>query len=154
MGIAALITWLMTATGGLYLLAVWLIEDDGSKRGVAASRLRTPIVFSHVTLAIAGLAVWVTYLYVDSARLAWAAFFSLLPVVLLGLTMLTRWIPVHRAASASIGASAPAGSGSVATAVVGPPERNFPVLVVVAHGSLALITLGLVALTALGVGGS
>ena len=99
MGIAALTTWLITATFGLYLFAVWLIEHDGSKSGGAASRLRAPIVFSHVTLAIGGLTVWVVYLFVDMPRLAWAAFFTLLPVALLGLTMLTRWIPVHRAAT-------------------------------------------------------
>ncbi|HLQ54995.1 MAG TPA: hypothetical protein VK162_12085 [Streptosporangiaceae bacterium] len=153
MAIAALTTWLMTATGGLYLFAVWLIEHDGSKKGGAASRLRAPVVFSHVTLAVGGLIIWVIYLYVDKARLAWAAFFILLPVVLLGLTMLTRWIPVHRAANASVDIAGPARSGSAAV-IVGPPERNFPVPVVVAHGALAVVTLALVALTALGFGGS
>jgi hypothetical protein len=153
MSIVALTTWLITATGGLYLFAVWLIEHDGSKRGGTASRLRAPVVFSHVTLAVGGLIVWVVYLYVDKPRLAWAAFFILLPVVLLGLIMLTRWIPVHRAANAGVAYAGPARSGSAAV-VVGPPERNFPVPVVVAHGAFAAVTLVLVALTALGVGGS
>ncbi len=148
MSIAALTTWLITAAFGLYLFAVWLIEHDGSKTGSAASRLRAPVVFTHVTLAVTGLGVWVVYLYVDTVRLAWAAFFILLPVVLLGAIMLTRWIPVHRAAnagldgaafagpSASAGPAASAASAAPALAdvVVGPPERNFPVQVVVVHG--------------------
>jgi hypothetical protein len=154
MGIAALTTWLITATFGLYLFAVWLIEHDGSKSGGAASRLRAPIVFSHVTLAVGGLTVWVVYLYVDMPRLAWAAFFTLLPVALLGLTMLTRWIPVHRAANASVDEARSATPGSVAVIVIGPPERNFPVPVVVVHGIFAVITVVLVALVALGVGQS
>ena len=153
MGIAALTTWLITATFGLYMFAVWLIEHDGSKSGGAASRLRAPIVFSHVTLAVGGLTVWVVYLFVDAPRLAWAAFFTLLPVALLGLTMLTRWIPVHRAANASIDEIRLASTGSVAV-IIGPPERNFPVPVVVVHGIFAVITVILVGLAALGVGQS
>ncbi len=36
----------------------------------------------------------------------------------------------------------------------GPPERNFPLPVVIAHGAFAAVTITLVLLTALGVGGS
>jgi hypothetical protein len=32
MGVAALISWLVTALFGLYLLAVWLIENDVTHR--------------------------------------------------------------------------------------------------------------------------
>ena len=152
MDIAAFTTWLITAGAGLYLFAVWLIEHDGSKSGGAASRLRAPVVFSHVGLAFAGVTVWIVYLYVPQNRLALAALFILLPVALLGFIMLTRWIPVHRAAN-SVGADvAPATAEAVLA--VGPPERNFPVPVVVAHGVFAVITFTLVALTALGIVGS
>jgi hypothetical protein len=153
MDIAALTTWLITAAFGLYLFAVWLIEHDGSKSGGAASRLRAPVVFSHVTLAFAGLTIWVVYVYLQRPRLAWAAGFILLPVVLLGLIMLTRWIPVHRAANANLDDAAPAGTRQTALAI-GPPERNFPLPVVVLHGAFAVITVALVALAALGVGGT
>jgi hypothetical protein len=36
---------------------------------------------------------------------------------------------------------------------LGPPERNFPLPVVIAHGAFAAVTITLVLLTALGVGG-
>ncbi len=36
---------------------------------------------------------------------------------------------------------------------LGPPERNFPLPVVIAHGVFAVVTITLVLLTALGVGG-
>ena len=39
MGVAALISWLVTAFVGLYLLAVWLIENDVSDPGATRSRL-------------------------------------------------------------------------------------------------------------------
>ena len=153
MDIAAFATWLITAGAGLYLFAVWLIEHDGSKSGGAASRLRAPVVFSHVGLAFVGVTVWIVYLYVPQNRLALAALFILLPVALLGFIMLTRWIPVHRAANASFDEARSASPGSVAV-VIGPPERNFPVPVVVVHGIFAVITVVLVALVALGVGQS
>ena len=55
MGVAALIGWLVTAFVGLYLLAVWLIENDVTRRGTAASRLPSPVIAGHVLLALTGL---------------------------------------------------------------------------------------------------
>src|SRR5438045_8980358 len=48
MGVAALISWLVTAFVGLYLLAVWLIENDVTSRGAAASRLPAPVIAGHI----------------------------------------------------------------------------------------------------------
>ena len=44
MGVAALISWFITAFVGLYLLAVWLIENDVSQQGAARSRLPGPVI--------------------------------------------------------------------------------------------------------------
>ena len=44
MGVAALISWLVAALFGLYLLAVWLIEYDVTGEGAPASRLPTPVI--------------------------------------------------------------------------------------------------------------
>ena len=106
MGIAALICWLVTAFGGLYLLAVWLIENDVTDEGGAASRLYGPVVLGHVLLALTGLVVWVLYLISDSDTMGWAALAILGSIAALGLTMFTRWIPVHAsfmAAEARVG---------------------------------------------------
>jgi hypothetical protein len=92
MGVAALISWLVTAFVGLYLLAVWLIENDVTHRGAAASRLPGPVILGHVLLVLAGLVVWVLYLLTDSAADGWAAVVILAAIATLGLTMLTRWI--------------------------------------------------------------
>jgi len=148
MGIAALICWLVTAFGGLYLLAVWLIENDVTHRGATASRLRGPVVLGHVLLALAGLVIWVLYLISDSDTVGWTALAILGSIAALGLTMFTRWIPVHAAfvaAEARVGVSAEFDF---------PAERAFPVSVVVGHGLLATVTFTLVLLTVLGVGGS
>src|SRR2546430_15963073 len=91
MGVAALISWFVTAFVGLYLLAVWLIENDVTHRGAAASRLPVPVIFGHVLLALAGLVVWVLYLLSDEGAVGWATLGILGGIAVLGLAMLTRW---------------------------------------------------------------
>ena len=61
--------------------------------------------------------------------------------------MFLRWIPVYRGPARSAGMPQPSG-GMVAV----PAEGNFPVVVVTAHGLLAVSTLVLALLTALGSG--
>ncbi|MET7666264.1 hypothetical protein ACFVY1_42450 [Streptomyces sp. NPDC058293] len=141
MDIAALITWLITALGGFYMLGTWL-----SRGGVKAgnSRLPVPVIFGHFALAAVGLVVWIIYVITDKDVLAWTAFGLLVPVALLGFAMLARWLPVHRARSAA------AASGTESE----PAERYFPVSVVAGHGLFAVVTVVLVLLTALGIGGS
>ncbi|MEV6833858.1 hypothetical protein AB0N17_04940 [Streptomyces sp. NPDC051133] len=76
---------------------------------------------------------------------------ALLGFVLLGFVLLARWIPVHRDRTTAGAAAAAAGPGAEGAV---PAERHFPVAVVVAHGLFAVVTLVLVLLTALGIGGS
>ena len=52
---AALITWVITALGGPYLLAVWLIEYDPDFQHAAATRLPVSVVSGHVLFAVGGL---------------------------------------------------------------------------------------------------
>lgn len=165
MSIAALITWLITAAGGFYLLGTWLARGGVRQQQARTTRFPAPVIFGHFLLAAAGLVVWIIYLVVAKKPLAWAAFIILLPVALLGFTMFARWIGVYRGTSAVPApdgqrpARAAAGTASTVTApaaaeVAVPAERHLPVTVVVAHGLLAAITLVLVLLTAIGIGGS
>ena len=147
MGVAALISWFITAFVGLYLLAVWLIENDVTHRGATASRLPAPVIFGHLLLALSGLVVWVIHLLSHSSTLGWTALGMLAAIGGLGLTMFTRWIPVHAAFVA-----AEATRGSTAEFDF-PAERAFPLSVVIIHGVLAVTTVTLVVLAMLGVGG-
>jgi hypothetical protein len=149
MRFVALLVWFVTALWGLYMLAVWLIENDATRQDNAASRLPLPVILSHVTLAVSGLGVWVVYLLVDRAALAWAAVGILVAIALLGFTMFARWIPVYRTPIAVGGPQ----EGMLSIQEV-PPEGNFPLVIVLAHGTFAVSTLVLVVLTALGMGGS
>jgi len=165
MRFVALVVWFITALWGLYMLAVWLIENDATRKGSAASRLPLPVILAHVTFAVTGLVVWVAYLLLDRPALAWAAVGILVAIALLGLSMFARWIPVYRMAdeevSVPVGAMSGGPPGAVSAPVPGigslrelPAEGSFPLLIVLAHGVFAVSTVVLVVLTALGVGGS
>ncbi|UXY25518.1 hypothetical protein [Streptomyces sp. HUAS TT20] len=144
MDIAALIAWVVTASGGFYMLGTWIQRGGIRQQQSGSSRMPAPVVFGHFALAAVGLVVWIIYVVADKSALAWTAFGLLLPVALLGFVMLARWIPVHRErAAAAYGAE-----------VDVPAERHFPLPVVLAHGLFAVVTLVLVLLTAVGIGGS
>src|SRR5579859_6180387 len=161
MGFAALMTWCGTVLLGLYMLTVWLIENDAT--GPGASHLPTPVVFTHLALAVSGLGVWVIYLLADRQKLAWVAVGALSLIVLLGLSMFARWIPVHRGPDETAprapfpGEPLPFPGEPLpfpGYPPAAPPESNFTVAVVTCHGLLAVTTYVLVLLTALNVGGS
>ena len=97
MPVIALITWIVTALGGLYLLAIWLIEYDPDFQRAAATRLPVPVISGHVLLALGGLAVWIIYLLTDEDTFAFATLAVLAFVATFGLTMAVRWIGVYRA---------------------------------------------------------
>jgi hypothetical protein len=146
MDTVALYTWMVTILAGLLLLVIWIMEYDREFQSAAATRLPVPVISAHALMGMGGLLLWIGYLLVDEERLAWAAVAVLGTVALLGLIMAARWISVYRAyvdPSPSLGAK-----------VVVPPERHFPVPVVITHGILAFTTITLVVITALGVGGS
>jgi hypothetical protein len=147
MGFATVITWFATVLMGLFMLAVWLIENDVTGHGVARSRLPVPVIFAHLGLAATGLSVWVAFLIFNRKSLAWTAVGILVAIALLGATMFLRWIPVYRGPARSANLPQPPGA-----MVAVPAEGNFPVVVVTAHGLLAVSTLVLALLTALGNG--
>ncbi len=144
MSIAALFTWMVTILAGLILLVIWIIEYDRDFQSAAATRLPVPVIAAHALLGLGGLMLWIGYLLVDEKRLAWATVAALGAVALLGLIMATRWIRVYR----TVVDPGP----SLTRRVIVPPERNFPLPVVVTHGILAVTTVVLVLFTALGAG--
>ena len=129
MAVTALITWLITAVGGFFMLARWI--GGGGHRPGGGSRLSPAMVFTHFALAAAGLVVWIIYVAAGSDALTWVAFVLLLPTALLGFAMFARWL----------------GSRGAST-----PESRFPMAVVLGHGAFAATTLVLVLLAALGIG--
>jgi hypothetical protein len=157
MSLLALLAWIATASAGLYLLSIWLIEYDRDYHAATETRLPRPVLAAHVTLAFGGLLVWAGYLVYDQDRLAWIALAAVLAAASLGTVMAIRWIGVYRA-KAKADPAVVWQQGRIAvldnSAPSGPPERAFPLPVVIAHGALATVTIVIVALVTLGVGGS
>ena len=155
MDIAALVTWVITALGGFVMLGTWI--SRGGHREPSDSRFPPALIFGHFALAATGLVLWIIYVAVDNDALAWIAFVLLLPVALLGFVMFARWLPTRRTGATASGATATGAtaSGATASGAAGDPaESHFPLPVVIGHGLFAVVTLVLVLLTALGVGGS
>jgi len=172
--VIALVTWIITALGGLFLLAIWLIEYDPDFQRTAATRLPVPVVALHALLALGGLVLWVVYLISDDDRLAWATLTDLGLIVILGLTMAARWLGTYRDRPAPAAAQMAFAHGRLAASdgvfsawdreryelgsespqAAIPPERHFPVSVVVGHGIFAFTTVVLVLLTTIGLVGS
>jgi hypothetical protein len=157
MDVAALITWILTAGGGFFLLSTWIAKRGKHRK---PSRFPSPLIFGHFALAATGLVLWITYIATDTDALGWTAFGLLLIVALLGFTMFARWLPVYQAARRATASASAGGGAAVGTAPMNPemvgavPERHFPVAIVAGHGLLAATTLLLVLLAVLGVGAS
>ena len=177
MPVIALFTWIATALGGLFLLAIWLIEYDPDFQRAAATRLPIPVISGHVLCAVAGLVAWILYLVTDKDSYAWATVVLLGAVAVLGLTMAFRWLGVYRSSPLpkrmppplpappisrrprdawtpvqSWPATGPGYAAAVRAADISvPPERHFPLAVVIGHGVFAITTIVLVVLTVLGV---
>jgi len=146
MDTVALYTWMVTILAGLLLLVIWIMEYDREFQSAAATRLPVPVISTHALLGMGGLLLWIGYLLLDEDRLAWFTVATLGTVASLGLIMAARWITVYRSYASP--------SPSLSPKTVVPPERNFPLPVVIAHGVLAVTTVVLVVFAALGVGGS
>ena len=138
---AALISWIVTAGGGFVLLGLWL-RRGGMRQREPGRQIRPPLILSHFALAATGLVLWIGYLATDSDALAWIAFAILVVVALLGWTMFAIWWQRRQRSAADVSASAPGV----------PAEQHFPVSIVTLHGLLAVTTVVLVFLAAVGVG--
>jgi hypothetical protein len=128
---AALITWVLTAAGGLVLLVIWL--KNGGMNQQEGGRIRSARILTHFALAAIGLVLWIVFVASGSSALAWTAFALLLVVALIGFSMLAIWLAQRSRREAAA-------------------EQRFPVAVVGLHGVLAATTLVLVFLAAAGVG--
>jgi hypothetical protein len=54
MAVAALVTWLITALGGLWMLGIWITRSGMSQQRADVSRFPVPVIFGHFSLAAAG----------------------------------------------------------------------------------------------------
>lgn len=135
MAVVALVTWVIAALGGFYLLATWLQRGGMRQQHGGPTRFPAGLVFGHFLFAAAGLVVWLVYVLGESSASAGVALVLVVITALLGFTMFARWLSGR-------------GSAAGSTAEVA-AERHLPVAVVLAHGLFAAVTLVLVLVAAL-----
>src|SRR6187200_2570267 len=140
MSIAALITWIITAGFGFFMLVRWATHGGTRHAEGTGTHLPPYRVFTHFGLAAAGLILWIVYLVTDNHLLAWIAFVDLLLIALLGSLLVRIWTKDGRAAMAGTKAE------------VDLAEQHIPRPPVVLHGVFAISTVVLVFFAALGVG--
>jgi hypothetical protein len=157
MDAAALIAWLVTAGSGFYVLGNWTSHGGtlrpradetgtGTGHGTGHATGSPPaVIFGHFGLALTGLVIWIAYLVAGWNALAWTAVAVLLPVAGLGMAALAIGLPASDA-PAAVGL----GAGGVAVLPARPVKRNLSPLIVVAHGALAVTTMTVVLLAAIG----
>ncbi|REE95247.1 hypothetical protein [Thermomonospora umbrina] len=131
MRFAALAAWLLAAAVGAYLLVIGPAREGPFRQATKVTRYPAVVVLGHPLCALAGLALWTGYLGTGRAVYAWSAFGVLVAVVMLGVTLFTRWL---------VG-----GGGRHARGA----EHAFPTVAVPLHGLAAAATFVLVLLTAL-----
>lgn len=139
----ALVAWVLTAGFGFVMLAIF-INRGGLRQGGNGPQIRPPLIFSHFGLAAIGLVLWLVYVFTDNDATKWIAFGLLLVVAVLGWTMFAIWYRRRR----------PGVSVASRPAAIDVAEQHFPIPVLTLHGLLAVATVVLVLLTAIGVGGS
>ena len=180
MDTAALIAWLVTAGSGAYVLGSWLAHGGSLRRRTGGTGAPPAVIFGHCGLALTGLVIWIVYMVVGWAALAWIAVGVLLPVAGLGMAALAIGLPglpslpglqgrpvpavagsaaagtpTAGSATSTTGTASTTGTGSTATggpARTASAKRRLSPLIVVLHGVLAVTTMLLVLLAALGVG--
>lgn len=163
MAIAALLTWVITAGFGFFMLGTWI--SKGGTRPDWASHFPPPVVFGHFLLAAAGLVVWTIYVLNDATALAWVAFLDLVVVAIIGDLLALRWTKDRRTnmadnrttsdtSTATTGVRHGGATMTAPSSALQLAEQRIPTAAVVVHGVFAVTTVVLVLLSALGIGGS
>jgi hypothetical protein len=165
MAIAAMISWVLTASIGAYMLRTWVMR--GGLRRQRATRVGVPpaVVFGHASAALAGLLIWLGFVDTGLELLAWLGITVVACAIALGVCTVTLWTPypaaVPPATDAAVApeATPPAAPGTVTDEMIaslladpfpasGRPKLKMAGLVPVAHGFAALATFMLAVLAA------
>jgi hypothetical protein len=109
LALATLVSWLVTASIGGYMLTGWIRR--GGVRRPAGAGLPPAVVFTHVGLALTGLVVWGCFLASWWVALAWSAVAVLTLVIGLGLCVVTLLTP-YPVYPAAVGTAPPGRPGT------------------------------------------
>jgi hypothetical protein len=90
---ATLVSWLITASLGAFMLHTWLARGGLHRERAKQGGLPPQLIFGHATAAVSGLLIWAAFLASGIRPLAWAAVGLLMAAIGLGLCTVTLWTP-------------------------------------------------------------
>jgi hypothetical protein len=90
---ATLVSWLITASLGAFMLHTWLARGGLRRERAKPGGLPPQLIFGHATAAVGGLLIWAAFLASGIRPLAWAAVGLLMTAIGLGLCTVTLWTP-------------------------------------------------------------
>jgi hypothetical protein len=97
LGVAALISWLLTEGLGAYMFRSWLVSGGWRHRGSpdAAEQQDASgaLIIGHASLAFCGFLSWVIFLATGTPAASWLAIGFLAPAIGLGISTVTVWTP-------------------------------------------------------------
>jgi hypothetical protein len=93
MKFATLISWLLTASMGGFMLRTWLARGGLGRERARVGGLPPQLIFGHAGLALSGLLVWSGYVATGTRAVAWTAVGLLMVTISLGLCTVTLWTP-------------------------------------------------------------
>jgi hypothetical protein len=93
MRFATLISWLLTASIGGFMLRTWLARGGLRRERARVGGLPPRLIFGHAGLALSGLLVWSDYVATGTRAVAWTAVGLLMVTISLGLCTVTLWTP-------------------------------------------------------------
>jgi hypothetical protein len=113
MRFATLISWLVTASLGGFMLRTWLTRGGLRRERARVGGLPPQLIFSHAGLALSGLLVWSGYVATGTKAVAWTAVGLLMVTIPLGLCTVTLWTPYPARRPGEWRATAPTGASAV-----------------------------------------
>ena len=93
MRFATLVSWLLTASLGGFMLRIWLARGGLRRERARVGGLPPQLIFGHAGLALSGLLVWSGYVATGTKAVAWTAVGLLMVTIALGLCTVTLWTP-------------------------------------------------------------
>ncbi len=121
LSLAAVVSWLLTAGIGGYMLRTWIARGGLRRQRATGQGVPPAMVFGHASAAAAGLAIWLGYLGSGWRPLAWAGVTMVCAAICLGICTVTLWTPYPvRPAPETAGETAASGTDRLGRA--GPQE--------------------------------
>jgi hypothetical protein len=93
LGVAALITWTLTVSLGVYMARAWIGSGGLRRRRAADDDFPPGVLLAHASLALTGLLLWASYVASALAVLAWVATGVIAAAIGLGVSTVTLWTP-------------------------------------------------------------